>query len=198
MLAVSRRKSHWWSEHLEKDPAIIYVLDQDLRIIYCNQAWDRFAAENGGGDLSRQRALGLSVIDITPPPLKEFFEKAYRNALSTGQIWQHCYDCSSPALFRKYKMHVYPNRESLQLAVVHSLIVETPHSAAERDTRTPSEEIYVGQDGIVTICCECRRTCRTGQASVWDWVPAYIETPPERISHGICDVCLNMSCLNRL
>jgi hypothetical protein len=88
-------------------------------------------------------------------------------------------------------MDVYPNRESSQLAVVHSLIVETPHSLTERDGFGPNEEIYTDRYGIVTMCCECRRTCRTGQASVWDWVPAYIERPPERISHGICDVCFN-------
>jgi len=198
MLAVSGRKTHWWSEHLEKDPAIIYVLDQDLRIIYCNETWDRFAEENGGGNLLRPRALGLSVIDLTPSPLKEFFEKAYREALSTGQVWQHRYDCSSPELFRQYHMRVYPNQETAQLVVVHSLVVEGPHSEKKRETHTPDKEIYAGQDGIVTICCECRRTCRAGQASVWDWVPAYIERPPERISHGICDVCLNMSCLSRL
>ena len=95
MLAVSGRRSNWSGEHFEKDPAVIYVLDDNLRIVYCNEAWDRFAAENGGGSLSRPRALGLSVIDLTPPPLKEFFENAYRNALSTGQVWQHCYGRSA-------------------------------------------------------------------------------------------------------
>jgi hypothetical protein len=153
--------------------------------------------ENGGG-LLRPRALGLSVIDLTPAPLKEFFEKGYRNALSTGRVWQHCYDCSSPELFREYQMRVYPNRETAQLVVVHSLVVETPHFISERDLFAPNEEVYADRNGIVTICCECRRTCRAGESSVWDWVPAYIERAPQRISHGICDACLNIYYLNGL
>jgi hypothetical protein len=197
MLAVSARESSCSSEHFDKDPAIIYVLDHDLRIVYCNEAWDRFAVENGGG-LLRPRALGLSVIDLTPAPLKEFFEKGYRNALSTGRVWQHCYDCSSPELFREYQMRVYPNRETAQLVVVHSLIVETPRSITGPEICTPDEKLYADQNGIVTICCECRRTCRRGQSSLWDWVPAYIERLPERISHGLCDACLNIYDLNCL
>lgn len=31
----------------EDDPAIVYGVDSEFRIRYCNAAWDRFAAENG-------------------------------------------------------------------------------------------------------------------------------------------------------
>jgi hypothetical protein len=186
------------SGHLEEDPAVIYVLDENLRIVYCNEAWDRFAAENGGRDLLRPRPLGVSVIEVIPPPLKRFFENGYRQALSTGQMWQHSYECSSPTVYRKFQMQVHPEREARQLVVVHSLMVESPHSDNERETRTPSRGAYSDQDGIVTMCCECRRTRRTGQAPVWDWVPAYVERMPEKVSHGICDVCLNVSYLNWL
>lgn len=33
---------------LEADHSIIYMLNPDLRIIYCNKAWDEFASLNGG------------------------------------------------------------------------------------------------------------------------------------------------------
>jgi hypothetical protein len=187
-------EASWLGGDLENDTAIIYVLDRDLRIVYCNEAWDRFATENGGRSLLRPRPLGLCVIDVIPPQLKRFFEKAYREALSTGLVWQHCYECSSPAVYRKYEMKVHPDREAGHLVVVNSLAVEWLHSATERETYGPDEEIYTDWDGIVTVCCECRRTRRSGrEASIWDWVPGYVEQPPGRISHGICDVCLQMS-----
>jgi hypothetical protein len=32
---------------LEADPAVCFVLDDKLRLLYCNPAWDRFATEDG-------------------------------------------------------------------------------------------------------------------------------------------------------
>jgi hypothetical protein len=192
MVPGSVGEASWLSGQFENDTAIIYVLDADLRIVYCNEAWDRFAAENGGRSLLRPRPLGACVIDVNPPPLKRFFETAYREALSTGRVWQHCYDCSSPAVYRKYQMTVHPEREAGNLVVVNSLVVESPPSGTERETCEPDEGTYIDRNGIVTVCCECRRTRRPGrETSVWDWVPAYVEAPPGRISHGICDTCLN-------
>ena len=199
MLPGSVSEASWLGGHLEKDTAVIYVLDRDLRIVYCNEAWDRFAIENGGRSLLRPRPLGVCVIDVIPPPLKRFFERAYRQVLSSGQVWQHSYECSSRAVYRRYRMTVHPDREAGHLVVVNSLLVDAPHSGTEREACDPDEGIYTDRNGIVTVCCECRRTRRPGrEASVWDWVPAYVEEPPERISHGISDVCLQISYFNWL
>ncbi|MEI9812313.1 MAG: hypothetical protein WDO18_06415 [Acidobacteriota bacterium] len=35
----------------ENDPAIVYLLDRDRKIAWCNQAWSRFAIENGAPEL---------------------------------------------------------------------------------------------------------------------------------------------------
>ena len=37
-----------WTDSFESDPAVIYALDRDYRLIHCNLAWDRFALENNG------------------------------------------------------------------------------------------------------------------------------------------------------
>ncbi len=56
----------------------------------------------------------------------------------------------------------------------------------------PDETAYLDHRGILTACCHCRRTRQVRETAVWDWVPSYVEEPPERVSHGICAVCLNL------
>lgn len=177
--------------NLEKDPAVIYALDRDLRIVYCNEAWDRFAADNGGRGLERERQLGRSVMDAIPAPLKQFFEQGYQQPLS-GRAWEHCFECSSPAVYRSFRMVAYPEPEGAGIVVVNSLMVERLHDGNERSTCIPNETAYTDQHGILTSCCHCRRTRQVQQKSVWDWVPAYVQLPPERVSHAICAVCMNL------
>jgi hypothetical protein len=48
---------------LEADTAVCFALDEKLRLISCNPAWDLFATENGAPDLCAEMALGKSVLD---------------------------------------------------------------------------------------------------------------------------------------
>ena len=177
---------------LEKDPAVIYALDRNLRIVYCNEAWDRFAAENGGRGLDRRHQLGRLVMDVIPMPLKPFFQAGYRKVLASRQPWEHCYECSSPTVFRRFQMVVHPDPGAAGLVVVNSIIVEQLHDDQERGICFPGEKVYVDTHGIITMCCHCRRTCRAEKTAAWDWVPAYVENPPEMISHSICGVCMSL------
>jgi hypothetical protein len=38
---------------LENHSSVVFALDPELRIQYCNPAWDEFAAANGAGYLTR-------------------------------------------------------------------------------------------------------------------------------------------------
>jgi hypothetical protein len=175
--------------NLEKDPAVIFALDPELRIVDCNEAWDRFAAENGGQGLDRAHLMGRSVLDAAPEPLKQLLQEGYRQALVSHQPWEYCYECSSPTMYRTFRMVVYPDPDGTDLLVVNSLTVEKRH---DRQVCFPEEILHVDQDGVVTMCCNCRRTRRVKQKAVWDWVPSYVEAPPTLISHGICAVCLEL------
>ena len=177
--------------NLEKDPAVVYMLDSDLRIRYCNEAWDRFAIENGGHGLERQHQLGRPVMDVIPAPLKRFYQQGYDQVLSSGQPWEQDYDCSSPAVYRRFRMAVYPDPEGDGLSVVNSLAVDRPHGA-EIVPRGVNEFVYLDEHGHVTMCCHCRRTCRANHPHVWGWVPANLEGPPGSVSHGLCAVCANL------
>jgi hypothetical protein len=62
---------------LEDDPSIVYLLGADLRIVYCNKAWDDFAASNGGVGLNREAVLGASVMEAIAMPLRPFYARAF-------------------------------------------------------------------------------------------------------------------------
>ena len=175
-------------EELEPDPSVICVLDWDLRIVYCNQAWDRFAEANDGEHVRRSRMAGTLVLSVVPVDLFPFYSAAFAQVRRTGESWDHRYECSSPGRLRVFNMSVLPCMASSQILVVHSLAVERPHGP-ERPAVPEDVAIYCGADGLVRMCSHCRRTLRASEP-VWDWVPSFVERPPGRVSHGLCPVCL--------
>ncbi len=185
-------------ESLEKDPAVSFILDGDLRIVYCNEAWDKFAVENGGRGLERQQQRGRSVMDAVPALLKQLFEGRYRKVLSSRQAWEHCYECSSPTVYRSFRMVSYPDPEGEGVVVVNSIAAEWPHEGEDRKVCAPDGMVYGDDHGTITMCCHCRRTRRVGPGAVWDWVPNYLEEPPKLISHGVCAVCTTAYGRNRV
>jgi len=175
--------------NLEADDATIYMLGPDLRIVYCNRAWDVFASLNGGVGLTREAVLGTCILDVIAEPLRQFYASGFARAQTTLRPWEHDYECSSPEQFRLFHMRVLPLASSY-LLVENSLRVERPHGA-ERPAMPPSPASYVTEDGIITMCCHCRRTRRLNADSehVWDWVPEFLSHPPGNVSHGLCRNC---------
>jgi hypothetical protein len=173
---------------LEDDPAVIYVLDPDFCIRYCNRAWDRFAAENGGSGLERERQIGRSVMEVIPPPLQALYRGGYGAVSFSGQVWELSYECSSPGVYRSFRMSVYPEPDTSGLVVVNSLSIEHPHGA-DVEPLDASDAVYADAHGQITMCCHCRRTWRAHGPDIWDWVPAYLETPSRSITHGLCPLC---------
>jgi len=174
---------------LEADRSIIYMLAPDLRIVYCNKAWDEFANSNGGLGLHREAVLGKSVLEVIPEPLKPFLESGFAQAQQRLRPWEHDYECSSPELFRLYHMRVLPLANSY-LLVENSLRVERAHGS-ERPAMAPEPASYLSEEGILTMCGHCRRTRRikTGGVPIWDWVPSFLANPPGLVSHGLCQNC---------
>jgi len=144
---------------LEKDPAIIYILGPDLRIVYCNCAWEKFADENHGEGLSRLEVLGTAFLSSIAEPLRDFYVNAFAETHRTGR-WEHDFECSSPDIFRLFHMRVL-RLPALHLLVENSLRIEQPH---QRESTAQSElTSYVNKYGILTMCCHCRRTRRIGR-----------------------------------
>jgi len=176
---------------LEHDSAVIYMLDRSLCITYCNWAWDYFAESNQAESERREFQMGRSVLEVIPGVLRPFFEERYRTVMESGKPFEHDYECSSAELYRVFRMRAYPLPKEDGLVVVNSLVIERPHDP-ERKVLAPRDGQWSRPDGTVEMCCHCRRTRRISQPDVWDWVPLHIAEPPERISHGMCNVCLNL------
>jgi hypothetical protein len=170
---------------LQDSPDIVYFVDRDLYLVAFNRAWDRFALANDGEDCAGAKYLGRNLEEVIPEPLREFYRNGFRQAGESGKPWMHEFECPSPAAFRRFLMRVLPVSDHAGFAIVNTLVREYPH----RGGTTREEAVYTGPEGIVTVCCHCRRTKRADGSELWDWVPGYVADPPAKSSHGLCGVC---------
>ncbi len=173
-----------WRDAYDKDPAIIYALDEDLRLVRCNPAWDRFARDNGAAELSGSRALGVSVLDVTPKILRDFYLTAYQSVRNFRRQWWHIFDCSSPGVSRSFQMRVLP-AGAKGLLVVNTLIREEPH----QETAAARVEQYTDAEGVVTMCAHCRRVEHLTQPGRWDWIPSLLLLNGTLARAGLCPFC---------
>ena len=181
-----------WLTQFENDPSqIIYVLDSAFRLSYCNAAWDRFALDNGGSHLVRETQIGRNVIDITPAPLRRFYSTLFARALRRSEDIDHVYECSSDETFRLFRMRVKRTKadQGLCLVVTNTLILE--QAQQRQEFRDDTQELR-DENGLITMCCHCRRTRIPNAELAWEWIPGLVHEPPRSVSHGICQVCFDI------
>lgn len=176
------------TDELEDDQSVVYLLDNDLQLSYCNKAWDEFAEHNGGARLQRIQQVGLPVLDSISEPLKTFYGTVFQRVLAEQQPWEHSYECSSPERYRKLHMQVLPLQAPPRLVIVNSLVVEKAH---ERIMHPPLTALYRTACGMIVMCMHCRRTRRSEGPDIWDWVPEFLAVPPDNVSHGLCSTCFS-------
>lgn len=173
---------------MEESPHPGYVVSEQLDITHCNQAWDRFALEEGGEPaVLASNIVSRNLLDFVAPDLKSFYMELFARARALGQPVSHDYECSSAAVLRLYRMQIYPLQPGAGFVVQNSLRVEHPH---DRIPLEPSNALYKDDSGIIHACANCRRTRRVTDPGIWDWVPAYVESKLKNISHGVCPMCL--------
>lgn len=171
---------------LDASPDIICLLDAELRIVHCNPAWDRFAAANEGRNCESSAVIGARILDSIPEPLARFFRTAFEVVRASEQPFEFDYECSSALVFRMFRMRILPVCGAGEFMVVHALRVERPH---DRVAVPPDDVRFRGENGLIVMCCHCRRTRRTAEPTVWDWVPDYVARFPGMVSAGICSAC---------
>lgn len=175
-------------KELEADPAVIFALDRNLRLVFCNASWDRFARENDGEAWLAEHALGKNIMDVVTEPLQPFYQRAYASARETAEPWEHQYECSSPEKYRAFQMRILPLPTSRGFLIVNSLVVERDHGAG-RSEHLAAANAYETKDGLITICSHCRRTLRADGSKAWDWVPDHLRLRGTKVSHGLCIPC---------
>jgi hypothetical protein len=172
---------------LDRSHNVGCTLDEELRITYCNPAWDSFASQNDGAGALSKVVLGGRLPDFMSGPLKRIYMDLFQKASGSERVWPLEFECSSPTRKRTHRMEVYP-LGSEGFLNVYAHMTEQPHTDPER---AADPHIYTNPDiGLLTMCSNCRKTRREGEPDVWDWVPAHLKAPyPHRTTHGICHLC---------
>ena len=98
-------------------------MDSKLSTTYTNPAWDQFARDNDGSDLTADAVNGTNIFQVIPRILRPFYTRVFDEVRSRAEIWQHIYQCSGPQRFGKFRMRVHllnPN----WLMVSNTLLIE--------------------------------------------------------------------------
>ena len=173
---------------LEASPAVSYILDARHRFIYCNPAWDRFAKANGAPQIVGEVVIGADLFNAVPEVLKPAYSKAFDEVSEGGGIWEKPYECSSPELFRKYRMRIHFLKSHAWFLITNPLVVEQPHVKVS----SPAPNRYFDKHGLVMMCIHCRCSRRVDNPDQWDFVPEYLKITEKdslSVSHGFCPLC---------
>ncbi len=170
-------------EVLDANRAVIYILDADLKIVYCNPAWDAFALANGGERCTAARVLGTALLPRLIPEFQTFYSNVLGACRAESRVIAFDYECSSAEIYRTFQMQIFPFKTWDGVMVMNSLRVEKP---AEAGLKQPRDN-YVNERGMTILCSHCRRA-KTANGDRWDWVPDLLEPSPT-VSHGLCLVC---------
>jgi PAS fold len=186
--AVTRLFDEIPTQSLNSEAAVCFLLDDQLRLIYCNPAWERYAIANGAPHLMGVQVVGRCILDSIAGELAGYYESLYRRALSTGEVQEQVFHCSSATLERLMVMRVHRLRSASALLAVCSTRVERAHS---RISSPVLQSLYRNSDSVIVMCSNCRRTRRACEPTArWDWVPDFVEHRPPMVSHGLCGLCL--------
>jgi hypothetical protein len=174
-------------ETLEAETAVCFVIDEQLRLIYCNPAWDRFAMQNDAPHVRGEHLLGAPVLDSTSGDLLDHYRALYNEVLADGNPRGHDFFCSSPDVERLMRMQIYRLRNVAALLVTCSIRREQPHGFPSAE---PIQARYRNRHGLIVMCSGCRRVRRVAEGpDTWDWVTDFVRHLPARVSHGLCNLC---------
>ncbi|MCA9582909.1 MAG: hypothetical protein KC416_14015, partial [Myxococcales bacterium] len=161
---------------------VVFGLLPDLRLGYFNDAWVAFAAKNGGDEITRRWPVGRSILSATPEILRLYFAERYGRVVSTGRPWQTAYDCSSPTVYRRFRMEV--NR------VEGGCLFAVNHLEEERSLDPRTAGAVEDAASQPWQCVNCRRVSSSRIGSDWRWIPARVAHPARVSRETICPDCL--------
>ena len=179
-------------ETLENSPNSIFGLSKDLKLIYFNKAWFDFAKQNKGEPgIPDCFKIGTPIEKSISGVLKDFYINQFKKTINGVKAWKHEYECSSSKVFRLFSQDSYPLKNHEGIIVVNSLKIERVIDRNNSSRHQFKSGIYLNENGLITQCSNCRKTQRTGEPEVWDWIPLLIEQPLKNISHSICPICFD-------
>src|SRR3954468_7382085 len=169
---------------LEAEHESAYLLGLDLSLQYVNEAWRRFARQNGAPQLGSNWHTADPITRYFDGPTRVPIVACFARVIARNQPWSYLYECSSPTQYRKFNMWVVPTAPRDGLIVVHSRAVElVPGQALADQMRN-----YIDERGLLVQCSGCRRIHNPLEFS-WDWAPWLATDQRPNTSHGMCPIC---------
>ncbi|RJP59108.1 MAG: hypothetical protein C4541_06860 [Candidatus Auribacter fodinae] len=171
-------------ESISRSNDTVCIIDTEFRLRACNKAWAQFAANNNCEDVLQKYPFGCGILDACFDDAKEFYRKAYRKLLITGERFEQDYECSSDTVYRLFHQTAYPLNNKSGILITHHLV-------QERVCDGPAENFgsnHVNADNFIVQCAHCRKVKDHLKPNKWDWVPSLIRTLPNT-SHTFCQVC---------
>ncbi|MGC3998239.1 MAG: hypothetical protein QM767_12455 [Anaeromyxobacter sp.] len=172
------------------------LIDREGTLLFANDAWDRFALENGGGPSCCAAALtGSRIYDHVAGEeprrmLRMLVERVLRQAAQAGPHRAVATsECNSPDSARLVALQLEPvmaGTEVLGLVLVHRVVRQLP--AADVYPVVEGRD-YHGPDEAIEQCSCCRRTRRPDDPAEWDFVPALVAVTPREARFGYCPLC---------
>jgi len=122
-------------------------------------------------------------------PLREHYRAHLQSALEGRALWTSEYECSSPKVFRLYRMEVQSVGQGAGLLVLHTRLQQRPHAPGlDREPVNPGP--WLDEHGLIHQCVHCRRVRRAGSDEAWDWVPQRVERVPDNATGSLCPPCI--------
>jgi hypothetical protein len=179
------------------EPALL--LDRSGVILFVNEAWERFARQNGGSELAMSRGLVGSrwfdqIAGEEPRRLHRLLLERAARRLGRGRDGAvvQLNESNSPGLARLVATELRPvlgvDREVTSLSIVHRVVRERPLA----DVYPPAEDPpgrWRGDRGIVQCSC-CRRVQRPEEPAEWDLSIPLLSAPPGDTGFAYCPLCL--------
>lgn len=170
-------------DELDREEGIVVALDHEGTIVWTNQAWEKFARDNDGDEISPRFGLGARYLDGITGPLRPYFEAVFDNVRATQEPFEQDYECSSPDLFRLHHVRILPIDEH-GLLIEHSARASHPHGGGPELT---TDAAFRDDRGMLLQCSNCRRVHCVGDG--WHWIREWVKTPPVATTHGLCAAC---------
>lgn len=182
-----RYVAHLNLEAVAQSPDVVYFVDRNFVLRGFNGAWTRFALANQGARTLRSYPVGCSILSAMSPEARTFYLRKYEQVLERREGFQHSYECSSPAVFRRFLLSAHPLPERRGLLISNHLIEEHAHVREAM----PLTSDYLSPLDIVVQCCHCRRTHNQAHKERWDWVPLLVQEPHPHTASALCPECFD-------
>jgi hypothetical protein len=184
--AFRPRIAHLDLEAIEASADPTYAVDHDFVIRAVNSAYLEFGRANGHPEVAHDHALGCPLFAAMDPPAREFYVRTYLQVLQGGEPFHQDYECSSPAVYRRFRLSAYPLPAHGGLLISNHLAFESP---VQRDP-VPVGGAHRTRDGLIIQCCHCRKVQNQVAPNTWDWVPDLVAERHLDVSHSLCPACL--------